>query len=862
MKKPAFDPTKSFEPVKPSFDSSKPFDVIPSESNQPTDLEKAETFARSTAEGITAGASEPVISGTTAVVRDLLDQGISAEILKDFWGLTIDRAELERRSEGLGKKYQEDVKRRRALKQALPGYSIAGEIFGSLLPISAPAKIAKAASASVKGLGTIPKVGGITKSAAEAALGAAGMEAAKQAVEVPTGFIKPEEQPSILETAEFGAKVGGGLAAAGPVVRDAFRLGKAGLKAGLGVLLGPTQKTIEKYLADPDTLKRAKSPAQIKALVDQTVSKVQDDIRAGQLSVEKAKEVLDTAKSRYSDVVQTKKADISDAFSDARQKLQIAKEEALRPIREAKPPAELKQDVLDAASEIKKRVGQESEQSYKILDEMQAMVKRGKAPPANLGDIPDRIKAIQNTLRIGNKVSPDEESRSAFRLLNDYREKWGHLWKENVAWPQVKQIVQAIDRDIRKFSDRQNPAQFSDLKVQKLMELRSNVDNLVKTTSDEVGLGYRSQMARVASLRELQNKMDTFIGREQTLQGKLDGIWRPSKSEDVKILTEIGEQVGIDLGTPIKGYIKTKAMAMNPRAVQEVVEQLPESSALRKLEQTRKMIRRPGGEEMLAPAQTRAVQTAEVRLELARRSAEEAQKALQDLGVFARVDSNINAIKTAVAERNPQFDVYLKNLTKASGQDFVQMIDDLRVAEGFAKDFTHGSRRVNLFGAIGAGVFGLATQDPIAMAVATGLGAAAGGMMDRFGGKMAQIALDGVLKVKGIPTVQKMNEALSGLPSELKDYILQDLVRSATVIRNENIRIDLNQQSQIYNDVKNSKLDAVSKSKALEQMEKTGTINSDTIKKIMLDERPTVNAKVPDSKRSLEADRPDVLRRR
>jgi len=818
--------------------------------------ETIETAGRSVLEGVTSGISEPAISGVNAVLGNLIESGFDAESLKDFFSKSIDTARIE-------KEFSRDVERRRALEKQMPGTALTSEIIGSLSPVGPASWIAKGATKAaqaivpaIKGVDVVSRVG---KAGAEAALSGAGMEAAKQAAQVPTGFITPEEQLNILETGEFGAKIGGGIAATGAALRGGAKLGKM----TLGALLGPSMKTIEKYLADPETLARAKSPAQIKALVDETVAKVEADIRDGKLSVEKAKETLDDAKKIYSDTVQAKKADIADAFADAKQNLRFAQEEALRPIKQARPPVELKQDVLDAAAEIKKRVGEESKKSYEILDQMQALVKRGEAPSANLGDIPDRIKAIQDTLRIGTKVAPDEESKAAFRLLNQYREQWGHLWKETVQWPQVKQIVQAIDRDIRKFSDRQNPAQFSDLKVAKLMDLRTSIDNLVKSTSDDLGLGYTKQMKQVSDLRKLQSKMDNFIGREQSLQGKLDGIWRPSKSEDAKLLADIGDQVGIDLRSPIENYIQTKKTALNPAAIREIVEGLPESEALRKLEQTRAAIKRPGGVEALARGEARAVQTAEMKLAQARASAEEAQKALKDLGPFARPDSNISAIRTAVAERNPQYDLYLKNLTSASGQDFAQMIDDLRVAEGFAKEFTQGSKRVNLFGAIGAGTLGVATGDPVAIAIATGFGAIAGGMMDRFGGKVTQLALDGIIKIRGMPTVQKLNQALSGLPDEVKEYVVRDLVRAATMVRNENVRVDAAQMEQTYQDIKASKMDAVSKSKALEQMEKTGTINSEVIKKIMLDQSPSAPIrKQQPSKRALEADKPDALRRR
>ena len=128
-------------------------------------------------------------------------------------------------------------------------------------------------------------------------------------------------------------------------------------------------------------------------------------------------------------------------------------------------------------------------------------------------------------------------------------------------------------------------------------------------------------------------------------------------------------------------------------------------------------------------------QVAKAQEELARRQliVDKAQQELKNLGPFARPATNISAIKTAVLDKNPEYVKYLENLTKISGEDFKSLIDDLRTAEEFNKEFRIGSRNVNLWGlGTGAAVYGL-TGDPTTSLIIAGLGGGFGGLIDRFG---------------------------------------------------------------------------------------------------------------------------------
>lgn len=199
--------------------------------------EKIETAGRSLAEGITAGISEPAISGVNAVLGNLISSGYDADSLKDFFSKSVDAARIQ-------KEYESDVERRKGLEKALPGIAMTGEIAGAVAPFGVPAKIAKAAAGAVKGLAQVPAVGSIIAGGAEAALGGLGSEALKQAAQVPTGVMEPGEGPKLGEVATSGAKIGAGLSAI-PVVGKAIGAAAPRVMSAFG---GVSPKVISDYL--------------------------------------------------------------------------------------------------------------------------------------------------------------------------------------------------------------------------------------------------------------------------------------------------------------------------------------------------------------------------------------------------------------------------------------------------------------------------------------------------------------------------------------------------------------------------------------------------------------------------------------
>jgi hypothetical protein len=140
-------------------------------------------------------------------------------------------------------------------------------------------------------------------------------------------------------------------------------------------------------------------------------------------------------------------------------------------------------------------------------------------------------------------------------------------------------------------------------------------------------------------------------------------------------------------------------------------------------------------------------------------------------------------------------------------------------------------------------------------------------LVKTYGASTTKRILDGVIKVRGIPTVEKMNKALSSVNPEVKQSLLNGFIR-ANVLNLEpgeptTVNLDPEQIPEVYADVQQSNLSSVDKARALESITKKGSIDTALMRKVMGSMEPMkAQPKKQPSKRTLEADKPDALRRR
>lgn len=814
--------------------------------------QKSAEALRSAAEGLTLGLSEPVISGMMAGEMHLKD------------AIMGDEPFLDKISDmdALKAQYEADVARRREFKAENPRTQMAAEMTGAALPMfftggtSALAKGATALPAAVDATGAmasqairqVPKAAallespGLAGSAARIAEGGAkaaaqGTTAAviQQEVEGATGFLKPEEKQSLGDVAMGSALLGGGLSAVPEVVAQGGRA----LKGVAKTLTGVKGADIDEYLARPDAIRNAKTIEEIKSEVDLSVQKLKEDVDSAKITQDEAKELMNQNQQRVDDLVRenknllsSQKADIKAQFREAQSDLNIAFKQKQAEIKTARLPIQA-DDVLDSVEDVKRQVSDLSSESYKILG-----AEKGKV---NISKLPQAMDRIKNEMTVGGEII-SKDAKNAFDTVQGYQEKFSAIAEKNkgeVSFPQVKQLIQEIDKDIRRAGDKMAGDYNTDT-YNALMGVRSELDSILK---DRVA-GYREVMEETAKMNALRRDLVKAFGSREGATSKLSRIDAGNLQNERELLTTLGQTTGKDFKTPLDEFMATKAQGRTAVSLDQVKQNLPEyGNYVDALAQQARASRPEYGRATLervatASPEAQALRASQAQYSQAGQSLDAAKAALEPFKRITPMNSE-NYIRTLMGDRTRKIELrkLMTGLGQVSDQDFVAMINDLRVREAFEKGNAMGSSNVNLWGAL-AGAAGFALGDPTLGLSSAGAGAAFGKIMDSYGPKITRRVLDGMIYMKGIPTVQKINTAFADLPAPLREQLKGDLIRAVTLGNSSAlVTVSPEQKAEVAADIKNSDgLNSIEKAGAINSINKKGAVDSMLMQKVMIGE--------------------------
>ncbi len=269
-------------------------------SREPTTSEKIETAGRGVLSGMSFGASEPVVSGINALIGKGIEEYFRRK--EEAEGIP------QEAPKSLGQLYDEDVEKRRQLKDSATGANIAGELAGAISPGGAAGLVMKGAKAAFKGAGLASKLGKVAPIAQEAFAGAS-MGAAQglsdKAIGEASGFVLPGEKDSIGTQAMLGGSLGAVIPGASAVVKAVG----SGAKGAMTTFFGVRPEVVTRFLANPEAVMNAKSPVEITELAQRAVEKIKqtasvnkldltDDVATG-LGVLK-KQIMDASENAYS----------------------------------------------------------------------------------------------------------------------------------------------------------------------------------------------------------------------------------------------------------------------------------------------------------------------------------------------------------------------------------------------------------------------------------------------------------------------------------------------------------------------------------------------------------------------------------
>lgn len=818
--------------------------------------DRVETAARSSLEGLTFGVTEPIISAGNAVGSKVADWVYDLPVKESY-----------------SDAYDRDVARRRELKDQNSVEDIGGNMFGALLPAIATG----GTSAVAKGLTALPRAvnatgnlvgrgarlipgaaeflnegktlassaARIVEGGANAAAQNVASEVVRQNVEEASGHLKEGEAPSLIDVAKTGAIFGGALSSLPEIAMQGGRIAKGATR----VLTGVTGEAIDKYLANPEAIRNAPTIEALKDEMDVSIKRLTDDVANAKISKEEAQQALKEAKLDLKQKVGETKLDLRQSnyeigrkFDEAKTKLDTAFKAAKDEVKSARLPLQV-DDVLDSVEKVKQQVIESSAESYKILD----------AHPGNIKvtGIKKSIQGMQNALKVDGKLM-SKDSQDAHAVLDRWLDNISGIDGKLAKPATIKATIQEIDSELRTASDRMAGG-FSEKTEQVLFGLRKALDSQIK---NQVA-GYSEIMEVTSELAKKRAILSKLFGKRESVTAKLARIDKPASEFERNTLKELGTLTGKDFTSPLDELVNTKMKGRSDVALQELKKGLPENEEYIQALAEKSRATRPEyaakilGDIQTASPEADALRMAETKMGQANEGLQSATAAQAPYSRISPQNSE-NLIRSMMGDKTRKIEVQrmLKSFGEASDQDFIQLIDDMRIKEGFEKGFRNGSSNVNLWGIL-SGALGFVTGGAVGAAAFGGAGAGLGKVIDAYGPKMTKKVLDGMIYMRGVPTIKKIESAFGDLPPELLSQLKADLVRAASVgLNTPTISIPQDQRQDFARDfLENEDMGSVERAKAINDINKKGIVSAQRMQKLMLGSEKPEPAQMQPSKR-------------
>jgi len=612
-----------------------------------------------------------------------------------------------------------------------PKATIAGNLAGAIVSPVGKLKAAKGANA----LTTAMKTGAVQG----AAYGAGASD---------SDLTKGEVGQFAKDTA-MGAGVGAAIPPSIKVAGASLNAGAnaakwAGKKAFTGVF-GVSESNVSKYLANPERINNAASLGEIKDLVDESVGKLRDAVEQGKATESDAKEALRTIKDQVTRGLSDKKVDAKDALRASESLFEGARERVLAPLKAKLAPTDRATDVASMVGDLKQKVIDQSKQALSYLK------------PGDRVDLSKVYNSIDESLDRLKSAGTDEADAIAGKL-QDYKTRiMSKHWAQMDA-QEAKKLIQGLD-EITSYSPMAGA--FDQAKNKAFKGVRSALDQSLKEGSRE----YEAAMQPVAKNAQLLDEANSAFGSPEVAVGKLGRLNTPRGQFDRETLAQLEQATGKNglVTKEADAYATAQRILKDPQAVQKIEQGLPEYQIYRKAmadvakrnpKWTRVQI------EQATAAQRRALAEA-----TGKRIFSEKQlaplKSLSPSTTENRITSVMRGEDKGFNNRE-----LLDRIGKNSGNDFLQMADDLSIKNSFEKGATNGSRNTVMGAVVGfifGGIYG------------AGAGATIGHtVIDRYGPKVGKSILDGIIKIKNNPSIQTIRSL--SLPEGVKSDLEREFM--------------------------------------------------------------------------------------
>lgn len=202
-------------------------------------------------------------------------------------------------------------------------------------------------------------------------------------------------------------------------------------------------------------------------------------------------------------------------------------------------------------------------------------------------------------------------------------------------------------------------------------------------------------------------------------------------------------------------------------------------------------------------------------------------------------------LKSVMSEGSIENKKTLQRLSVESNENLFKLAEDAALSEEFSALASNGPRGPLFWQSLLGGIPSVQTALGAMGGLAIGgdpksvmAGMATGYLVKTLGPTVTKQILDGIIKVKGIPTVQKINQAFSEVPEGVKKDLVNGFIR-ANAIRlsgdpEREIKFEDENLSEITKEIQSSNLSSIAKVKAINSLNKNKSIKAAVIRELML----------------------------
>jgi len=823
----------------------------------PSAGEKAEAAVSGFGESATFGYL-PEIQAATEPVSQAIYEAVTGEDLGEA-------APYEERLGG----YRQSLAETQA---KAPGYALGGELAGFAIPgagaakgaqavskLARAARIAKGAKAG-KGLQTAGRLaeGSLMKGPMSQRIAGMGTLGAAESALYNPDYVDPEtgqviEQDKlqqIMTGGAFAAAVPPALKAVGAAVKPAVYAGKKFMDASgwagkkfLSAGFGVEEAKIKEYLENPELITKAQDFQAVKNAIDDIVNPIRKELDEAEISFKEAQERVRRAEARIVSDLKDEDNAIKKAFQEAKTTLDREYKTSYDQLNKVAPPLYLQDTIETSLDRLKTQVVKGSDEAMQVLQ------KELKGQEINIEGAATILDDALDGLRIkkpGKEVLKEDflagipeagEARPIalqIKALQDDIASFGGKLTPYDAKRYIKQLDNYIDWGEGEFG------KFSRPDVNAAKNVRRYLDKSLKEASP----GYAEVMAQVAEDAAALSEARQYFGKSRRIASSLNSIDKAVNNDKRMALRELGARTGVDLTEDVEDYIKTKNELKKLSTLEGKEEFYRNLDSYEDFQKAK---------DRLAELENRHDLQKQVMIQRAKNKSRESQELAAATARKANAEAAVEMVKTFRETSSEQklsramtvlnsgkrgegmtLRQEFEKLTQMGDQDFLELISSLQMQEAFSRDFIRGSRNVNAWQFLGMGVGDVFTGR-------TGMGGAVGAIMggpvgiiagsimglmvDKYGPAMTKRMLDGVLSIKGIPTVQKIKKL--DLPNAIKDDLVRDFRATyiAGFIAGQPVDVAPEDIPRIREDVtRNEMLDPMTKAKVLAHLNRHGEL--------------------------------------